>query len=676
MGQIFELVSDNLKRHISLDVLGCFVNFVEALGEHAAPYVMDVIEKLFESTLSDDLIKCLHSIRRSVPSKQLLIERRLFQEISFCLAGKAVDLFSTKNNNRPTLLDPGLPPPTSSSLVNQPTLEKNFTSTMSLSSLTPVLRPKKAPLLELDEQEGRTEMVVTDPKSNYNIVRTVINKSMKLEVVDKFVLSLRTLRTIGESCMQVPSSDGDMMLPFLRNVISMYFDHPANSVRQEAVICCLLLLPYGDAGNEKREQSLPQFKLGGVSGSHFEEVLHKLLRMAVSDLSPIVRLCIVRGLDERYDAYLSLNLLAPLFLILEDEALAVRACALQILGRLSRMNPAPILPSLRRVLMDLIVELRCGGDDGGRKEVAIRLMIVFLREEALQRLTRPFISSIIDVLPLIDVAPRLATASLEALGDIATLCHSSINPWLRQLITHILENIQDQNSSKQRVSLWALGKIVFGAKYVVAPYIDYPQLLSQASDILPTTKRAPWELRREVFRVFGILGAMSPDRFGSGSTTRKGGGKGGGYFVDLEDEQGPRTSSRFPTTSAHVSGKRIAPEWKDQSTLLSSSLHNRISSAQLEYSITSSGNHTTLTQESAEPKRISKDSGDDEPAHLFMYEQYAMTAQPLSKLSPARRLSPSDEGFYPAVAVQALMRILKDSSLSNFHGMVMKVCTD
>jgi len=59
-----------------------------------------------------------------------------------------------------------------------------------------------------------------------------------------------------------------------------------------------------------------------------------------------------------------------------------------------------------------------------------------------------------------------------------------------------------------------------------------------------------------------------------------------------------------------------------------------------------------------------------------MYEQYAMTAQPLSKLSPPKRLSPSDEAFYPTVAVQALMRILTDSSLSNLHGMVMKVRYD
>jgi len=62
-------------------------------------------------------------------------------------------------------------------------------------------------------------------------------------------------------------------------------------------------------------------------------------------------------MHERYDAYLSLNLTASLFLMLEDEALAVRACALQILGHVSRLNPAVTLPSLRRVLIDLIIEL-------------------------------------------------------------------------------------------------------------------------------------------------------------------------------------------------------------------------------------------------------------------------------------------------------------------------------
>jgi hypothetical protein len=239
---------------------------------------------------------------------------------------------------------------------------------------------------------------------------------------------------------------------------------------------------------------------------------------------------------------------------------------------------------------------------------------------------------------------------LEALGEIATVAHSSIDPWLRQLITHILENLQDQNCSKQRVSLWALGKIVFGTKYVVAPHADYPQLLTQISDILLTTKRVPWDLRREVLRIFGILGALSPDLIGSGSTVRKGGGKGGGYFVESEHKKRTRTSTRFLTTPAYMSGKQIMPEWKDQSTLRSPSFQNRNGPD----CIMSGGNHNTQTQEPGESKSIIKDSDDDEPAHLFMYKQYAMPAQLLSKLSPACHLLPSDEGFHPTVAVQAL----------------------
>ena len=359
---------------------------------------------------------------------------------------------------------------------------------------------------------------------------------------------------------------------------------------------------------------------------------------------------------------------------LEDEALAVRATALQILGRLSRLNPASILPGLRRVLMNLIVELRCGGDNGGGREVATRLICIFLREEALQRLTLPFISSIIDALPLANVAPRLATASLEALGEVATVAHSSINPWLRHLIQHILENIQDNNTSKQRVSLWALGKIAFGANYVVCPYLDYPQLLSQASDILPPTKKAPWELRREVFRTFGILGALDPDRFGS-SSTRKGGGMGGGYFIELEDGKGPGTG-RAKSIVANESARR-GSEWsltRDQSLLMSSSLQSMNSvTAQDPRVIPSGTTQNTIQDYGDRLSRARKNSDNDEPAHLFMYGQYAMTAQPISKLTPARRLSPTDEGFYPTVAVQALMRILKDPSLSNLHGMVMKV---
>ena len=691
LGDIFYLISaPNLQPGNSLarcDVLGCFANFVEALGPHASPHVMRIVEDMFQwSGLSEDLFKCLHSIGQSVPSKQVSIERRLFEEISSCLAGNKVDLFSMKKNSRPKFSDErsmsalsvtSTPPST-----NQPTLEKNsnFMSSMSLSSMTMnPTRPKTVSQSDIEpvQETAKSRADLAVPRSHRPSESVVINPSTKPEIVDKLVLSLRTLRTIGESYIH-DAEDGNLLLPFLRDVISAYFAHPSSDVRREAVItCCLLLLPFGDTRGET-QQSLLRFKLGNVA-SLTEELLQKLLRMAVSDLSPVVRLCIVRGLDSRYDSYLALNLLSPLFLMLEDEALAVRACALQILGRLSRLNPAPILPGLRRVLIEIIIELRCGGDDGGGREVATRLIIVFLREEALQRLVRPFIPAIVGALAEMlgdsyrkntpHVAPRVATASLEALGELASVAHTDINPWLRQLISHILENIQDQNSSKQRVSLNTLGKIAYGTSYVISPYLDYPMLLTQASDILPSAKKASWDLRREVFRTLGILGALDPDQVPG--TSRKGGGKGGGYFVELEDERGGAlSSSTIPNNS---SAKR--PDWnilRDQSGMVSASLQSRnISSAPADLRLITSSPEGGGP--GPRPKSKHKDSDNDDPAHLYMYEQYAMTAQPLSQLSPARRLSPSDEVFYPTVAVQGLMRILKDSSLSTLHGMVMKV---
>ena len=220
LGDIFRLISDNLKRNRALntnksggvavisrcDVLGCFANFVEALGVHAAPYVMGIVEDMFASGLSEDLIKCLHSIGRSIPSKQLMIERRLFEEISFCLAGTTVDLFSMKKNSRPTLSpDPELSSTissvNSSSSLNQPqpTLERNFMNSMSLSSMNPGKRPKKPPLSELEVQDATADQsrtysaAVTNPisSSHKNNDCIVINASTKPEVVAKLVLSLR-----------------------------------------------------------------------------------------------------------------------------------------------------------------------------------------------------------------------------------------------------------------------------------------------------------------------------------------------------------------------------------------------------------------------------------------------------------------------------------------------------
>ena len=185
---------------------------------------------------------------------------------------------------------------------------------------------------------------------------------------------------------------------------------------------------------------------------------------------PVIHV-LVQSLDDvRYDCYMcQSHHLSHLFVLLQDEALAVRAATLRLLGHLARWNPALVLPDLRHLLMDILIELRCGGG----REAATRLLVVFLRAGALHRLIHPFLPSIIEALPLKGVTPRLASADMEALGELAQVSRSSLIPWVPQLVPDILETMQDQiSASKQRTSIRTLGLIAGGTGYVISPYIE------------------------------------------------------------------------------------------------------------------------------------------------------------------------------------------------------------
>jgi len=79
-------------------------------------------------------------------------------------------------------------------------------------------------------------------------------------------------------------------------------------------------------------------------------------------------------------------------------------------------------------------------------------------------------------------------------------------------------------------------------------------------------------------------------------------------------------------------------------------------------------------QKSSSDETLSEGVTNDEelPSYLFMHEQYAMFAQLMSELQLPKRITPTDENFYPTVAIQALMRIFCDPDLALHHGMVIQ----
>ena len=641
LDDIFGLVSRGLKYRstsssrkstvIHIAAFHCAADLIKALGEMAQPYISGLIDDMFGAGLSNDLIQCLHAIAQCVPEQQNIIEDRLFQEVSICLAG----IKSAR-----VLCDP--------LLFMQPSSEGNY---------------KQPPRISF--VNGRQLSTIKDGTDD-PIIR--INISSNPSVIKGLVLSLQTLGTFGDYMGRVTTFDSVVpILPFVQNVAAPYLSHPSSEVRRAAALtCCVLLVPPGITFRKR---------IGSQSAVIIEYVLDILLRVAVSDPSPVVRLCVVRALDSRYDPFLcQVDSLHHLLLLLQDEVLATRAAGVSLLGRLASLNPAPILPAMRKFLMEIIVELQCGVDAGRGREEATRLLVIFLRCNSLRRLIHPVLSAMIETLPLNGKTPRLASAAMEALGELAKTAGAALQPWVNEVVPNILDTLQDQSSaSKQRASLRTLAQIAGSTGYVIQPYIDYPKLLSQATDILPGTKRAPWSLRREVIRTLGVLGALDPDLYNVvAPQARKGGAVGGAYFI-IQDESmissdgsdpGSNDSARNSFGNS-ISSVKISTGIGRASTRLSSSKNLKKIASSL-----TSGKKILLSP--AESFRKINDSDDDLPAHLSMYEQYAMVAQPVSSHTPARRMTPADDEFYPTVTIQALMRVFKDSSLAVHHGMVMQ----
>lgn len=73
---------------------------------------------------------------------------------------------------------------------------------------------------------------------------------------------------------------------------------------------------------------------------------------------PYIRQSTLAALDPKFDRHLAQaeNVLT-IFLAINDEVYVVRELAVKIIGRISVHNPAYVMPSLRKTLIQLLTEL-------------------------------------------------------------------------------------------------------------------------------------------------------------------------------------------------------------------------------------------------------------------------------------------------------------------------------
>lgn len=305
-------------------------------------------------------------------------------------------------------------------------------------------------------------------------------------------LALDTLATFDFS--------GHQLNDFVRICALPYLEDDIPEIRLKAAIaCCQLFM---------REPSMGQRSACPLEV--INEVLEKLLMVSIADADSGIRGTVLSNLDTRFDKYLSQpEHIRLLFMAMNDEAYEVRFKAVAIVGRLGSFNPAHVMPSLRKSLIQLLTELEYTTAPAARNTTAEFLTVLI---KATERLIKPYGLSLLRViLPKAnDPSPIFSRYMIECTGTLAVICGDEISPHIQEIMEIILRVLQDPQapSQKKDSALVTLGQVCANTAYVIEPIVEHPELFAIFARLLKTDTTA--ETRREVLRVLGILGAIDP----------------------------------------------------------------------------------------------------------------------------------------------------------------------
>ncbi|TPX18728.1 uncharacterized protein E0L32_002585 [Thyridium curvatum] len=295
---------------------------------------------------------------------------------------------------------------------------------------------------------------------------------------------------------------GHVLNEFVRDVAIKYVEDDDPEIREAAALTCCQLYVRDPIVNQTSYHALQ------VVG----DVIEKLLTVGVSDPEPSIRRTVLAALDERFDPHLAqAENIRTLFFALNDEYFPIREVSVEIIGRLARYNPAYVIPSLRKTLIQMLTELEFS-DVARNKEESAKLLSLLVQNA--QSLIRPYVDPMIKVLlpKASDPTPSVAATILKAIGELCTVGGEDMLLYKDQLMPIIIDALQDQSSAaKREAALHTLGQLASNSGYVIAPYLEYPQLLDLLQNIIRGEPQHG-ALRQETIKLLGILGALDPYR--------------------------------------------------------------------------------------------------------------------------------------------------------------------
>jgi FKBP12-rapamycin complex-associated protein len=467
------------KKKFTSEALNCVGNLAVAINVKLLPYMNELLELMFASGLSANLVEALRLVSTHIPSLLPNIQDRLLNTLNNILATQSTANNPNKDIRRSSVL---------------------FTAKFS--------------------------MPATDNKLD-----NLGNSSSSIELI---YLALNTLASFDFR--------NHNLLPFVRECVLSYLDHDSAAIRNIAArtAAALILRPNALAeesyqlvlmGNNFEEKnkldaddSRIQLQLDSMGGSAAAdsslsstshamicEVIERLLTVAIADPEPNIRRAVLQSLDNRFDQFLaSSENVHSLFVALNDEVFSIRSCAMTVIGRLAVRNPAYVMPSLRKALIQLLTEVQYGGDNRNREESAELLGHLIASS---QSLIKPYVGPMLKVL-----VPKLtgnksdasvASSVLATLGRLAQIGGEDMNQYIDTLLPLIINIIQDKSSLIRRdIALDTLAQLVQSTGFVIEPYNLYKSLLPSILNHLKSNSN--WQLRRACIKSLGVLGALDP----------------------------------------------------------------------------------------------------------------------------------------------------------------------
>lgn len=446
-----------------------------------------------------------------------------------------------------------------------------------------------------------------------------------------------------------------ILLGFCRaHVLPFLTDRDSNLRKQAAITCTRLLL--------RPNVPVPSRSVSSALVCH---TLQRLLEVAIGDPESSVRFAVIEALTPRFDEYLAqAQNLRVLFIALNDEVFRIRLAAIRVIARLTNLNPAYILPALRQTLIQILVELRYGSSPKPQEEGA-RLLTHLI--EAAPGLVRPYLPAIIRALlpRLVDKNVGVATAVLGTIEKVAATSvgrGAELMRHVEMLLPPIIESLEDHSSAKKRqVSLAALSRLIVCTGYVIDPFLRYPNLLKVVLDILRQGAVQPWSLRQEAMKLLGVVGALDPDH--PDPKLRQ--------ILSRETYYKMNDSLRNPIFS-------VVREGGGHSVMSNDTMFHQSDAGQKSQMVIRGSRHsnrdmmlprsavsTVLQQKQKQVDEILLANKKKKTQLLLSNEQTQWEGELLPSMLPA-------EEYYPSVAIRALLRILRDSSLQRYHGDVVK----